>query len=143
MGADPDHKDVFIELGYMFTEDDPDPAIGPPSYGGVPKPPHSHCPAPAALKMMGDAFANAPVANPDGRTGIALHIDAGYAYPTGDADPYLIRGDGLARGGEAINELATVCTRGADGSALACASSRVTPARSAGRPDSGSSETRF
>ena len=25
---------------------------------------------------------------------------------------YLIRGDGLARGGEAINELATVCTRG-------------------------------
>ena len=59
MGADPDHKDVFIELGYMFTEDDPDPAIGPPSYGGVPKPPHSHSPSPAALKMMGDAFANA------------------------------------------------------------------------------------
>jgi len=112
MGADPDHKDVFIELGFMFTEDDPDPAIGPPSYGGVPKPAHSHSPSPAALKMMGDAFANAPVANPDGRTGIALHIDAGSAYPTGEADPYLIRGDGLARGGEAINELATVCTRG-------------------------------
>ena len=113
MGADPDHKDAFIELGYMFTEDDPDPAIGPPSYGGVPKPAHSHLPSHAALKLMGDALANAPVDNPDGRPGIALHIDAGNTYPTGDADPYIIRGDGLARGGEAINELATVCTRGA------------------------------
>ena len=44
MGANPDHKDVFIELGYMFTEDDPDPAIGPPTYGGVPKPAHTHLP---------------------------------------------------------------------------------------------------
>ena len=104
MGADPDHKDLFIELGYMYAEDHP-------TYGGVEKPAHSHLLSPAALKLVGDAFATAPVSNPDGRPGIALHVDAGNSYPTSDADPYVIRGTELAKGGEAINELATVCSR--------------------------------
>ena len=120
MGADPTHKDVFIELGYMHTVDDPDPSIGPPSYGGVAKPAHTHLPSHEALKLMGDAFATAPVENPDGQPGIAVHIDAGESYPPGDADPYLIRGAGLTRGGEAINELTTICAPGATDPAWVC-----------------------
>ena len=111
MGADPDHKDLFVELGYMYAEDPSDPAIGPPTYGGIAKGAHSHLPSPTALKLVGDALAAAPVSNPDGRPGVALHIDAGNSYPTSEADAFIVRGQGLARGGEAVNELATVCTR--------------------------------
>jgi VCBS repeat-containing protein len=111
MGARPDHKDLFIEVGYMTT-DGVDLA-----YGGELKPAHSHLPTHAALKLMGDAFRDAPVSNLDGSTGINVHFDVGNAYPAGDltdpaknADAYIIRGEGLARGGEAINETDTVCT---------------------------------
>jgi hypothetical protein len=55
MGADPRHKDVFVELDFM--------------------PPHRL--ALAASAMLADAFADAPVANPDGTPGIALHLDNG------------------------------------------------------------------
>ena len=98
MGADPFQKDLFIELGYMKTDAET-------TYGGVAKPAHTHRPTHAALKLMGDAFRNAP-------TPIYLHVDAGESYPTGEADPYIIRGAGLARGGEAIDELVTSCPRG-------------------------------
>ena len=103
MGADPTQKDLFIEIGYMQTDAET-------SYGDVPKPAHSHLPTHAALKLVGDAFANAPT----GR--INVHFDAGNAYPSGGADPYIIRdqvqGQGLARGGEAIDEMDTVCPPG-------------------------------
>ena len=56
---------------------------------------------------MGDAFANAPTGP------ISVHFDVGDDYPAGDADPYIIRGAGLARGGEAIDESVTVCAPGA------------------------------
>jgi len=105
MGADPDQRDLFVEIGYMYTEGDPSAGTGAPAYGGVPKPAHSHLPAHAALKLVGDAFAHAPT----GR--INVHFDVGQDYPAGEADHYIIRGPGLARGGEAINELTTVCTR--------------------------------
>lgn len=62
MGADPNHKDIFLEIDYMVME----------GAGG-----HSHKPKAAALTLVIDAFRNAPVANPDGTTGINLHIDAG------------------------------------------------------------------
>ena len=108
MGARANHKDVFVEIGYMKTE-------VPTTYGGgAPKDPHSHMPTPAAIKLMGDAFANAPVANPDGFKGIRLHVDAGTSYdPAGAADPYIIRGEGLARGGDFLDESITTtgCTR--------------------------------
>ena len=55
--------------------------------------------------MMGDAF---------DKKGIAVHFDAGDSYdPTLSADPYIIRGTGLARGGESIDEMRTVCARAA------------------------------
>jgi hypothetical protein len=112
MGANPLHKDLFVEVGYMKTD-------GPTSYGGSPaKPAHTHRPTPAALKLVGDAFVNAPVTNPDSLPGINVHFDVGNDYPAG-ADPYVIR-SGLARGGETINEGDTVCTPGAGDPAYVC-----------------------
>ena len=112
MGADPTRKDVFIEFGYMDT-----PAT---SYGGVAKPAHSHLPTHEALKLLGDAFKNAPES-------IAAHFDLGPSYPAGDqgnpaknADEYIIRGAGLARGGEQVPEQATVCTPGPTDPAWVC-----------------------
>ncbi len=62
MGADPQHKDIFLEIDYMVDQ----------GTGG-----HTHKPKSEALKKVIEAFANAPVSNPDGTTGIRLHIDAG------------------------------------------------------------------
>ena len=66
MGANPQHKDIYVEIDYM----------GPPSPGG-----HTHKPQPAAIQMIVDAFNNAPVSNPDGTTGIHLHVDYGSDAP--------------------------------------------------------------
>jgi VCBS repeat-containing protein len=135
MGATPDHQDVFVEVGYMKT--------GDTSYGGVGKPAHSHLPTPAAIDLIGDAFGKAPVANPDGSTGIRLHVDVGPDYPqcapdemvdgtcAGPSFPpctpeevakhtcwstdYVVPAN-LARGGEWLDESITTpaCDRGSD-----------------------------
>ena len=55
MGADPRHKDVFVELDYM--------------------PPHRL--EDAAITRVVQSFAAAPVANPDRTIGITLHVDSG------------------------------------------------------------------
>jgi hypothetical protein len=57
MGADPKHKDVFIEL----------------DCGGP------FCFADSTLNRVVEAFRVAPVSNPDGNPGIALHIDSGFS----------------------------------------------------------------
>jgi PKD repeat protein len=57
LGANPDHKDLFIEIDWM--EDSA----------------HSHTPMLGVSDAVIAAFANAPIANPDGTTGINLHID--------------------------------------------------------------------
>ena len=59
-GADPLHKDLFVEADYMLGADD-------------------HLPALAQLDDIVSVFNNAPVANPDGTTGIHIHIDTGGA----------------------------------------------------------------
>ena len=115
MGADKNVKDLFIEVGYMHADNDAE--GNPPTYGGVEKPAHSHLPSPAALKLVGDAFCSAPPntslpADP-ALCSIRVHFDVG-DYPAGtEAEPYIIRGDGLLRGGDAIDERVTVCDRGA------------------------------
>ena len=38
---------------------------------------HHHLPSPQVLKLVGDAYKNAPVLNPDGTTGIRAHFDVG------------------------------------------------------------------
>ena len=63
-GADPLHKDVFLEVDY---------------YPGLK-------PDPAAIQMVIDAFANAPVSNPDGTTGIHLYIDVDDEIAAADVD---------------------------------------------------------
>lgn len=59
MGADPNHKDIFVEADFMFAND------------------HSHDFITSARQDVIAAFAAAPVTNPDNRPGITLHIDAG------------------------------------------------------------------
>ena len=44
--AEPDRRDLFVEIGYMDT--------AATAYGGVAAAAHSHRPGPAALKLMGD-----------------------------------------------------------------------------------------
>jgi WD40-like Beta Propeller Repeat len=55
MGADPHHKDVFVELDSMAGDQI---SVG-------------------AVDAVQRAFADAPVSNPDGTTGIDLHVDDG------------------------------------------------------------------
>ena len=55
MGARVDHKDIFVEMDCM-----------PP-----------HCYDDSTIERVVDAFGVAPVPNPDGHTGITLHVDNG------------------------------------------------------------------
>ncbi|KIA66718.1 hypothetical protein [Nocardia vulneris] len=57
MGADPKHKDLFVEMDYM----------------------NGRLPTTAALDRVVAVFATSPVTNPDGRNGIKIHLDAGNA----------------------------------------------------------------
>ncbi len=60
LGAHELRKDVFVEIDWM-TE----------------SPTHDHRPTAAALDIVVASFAAAPVTNPDGSTGIDLHLDYG------------------------------------------------------------------
>ena len=59
MGANWLRKDLFVKTDWMEASD------------------HSHRPNPDAITKLIAAFANAPVNNPNGSTGIALHLDCG------------------------------------------------------------------
>ena len=63
MGANPNHKDIFVEIDYMVD-------------GG-----HSHQPNATAIQSIVNSFNNAPVNNPDATTGIHLHVDYGSGAP--------------------------------------------------------------
>ena len=63
MGADPMHKDLFVHADWMAPDPQRDTAI--------------YKPYSSALKIVTDAFAVAPVTNPDLKPGIRLHVDAG------------------------------------------------------------------
>lgn len=92
MGADPMHKDLFLQVDWMpgrraarcrflqYCERTDDPQL----------------PSTDALAEVGDAFARAPVSNPDREDGIKLHIDAGRLTP----DRYGVP-EGFRQGGEA------------------------------------------
>jgi hypothetical protein len=88
MGADPLHKDIFLEIDWLA-----DRTKG--SYK-----PWSNQPAPYATHRMAQMFADAPATNPDGTTGITMHVDAGpgldaTGYPFSvnmPDDPFLLDG---------------------------------------------------
>jgi VCBS repeat-containing protein len=109
MGADPTVRDIFMEINYLKTD-------VARTYGADQYPAHTHAPDPEAIRLFGDMFK---------ARGINVHIDLGQAYGVGSvAEPYLIRdtvpGDGLARGGEAIDESLTVCEAPAGSPPWAC-----------------------
>lgn len=68
MGAHPLKKDVFVEVDYMVDHGVCLPVVG--CHLG-----HSHQPKSRAIARVVEAFANAPVSNPDGSAGINLHVD--------------------------------------------------------------------
>jgi hypothetical protein len=57
--ADPQHKDVYVEIDFMA----------------------GHRPKAAAIQDVVDSFANAPVTNPDGTTGVRLHVQIDETVP--------------------------------------------------------------
>lgn len=61
-GADPRRMDAFVELDYM----------------------EGARPSPDAIALVREAYANAPVENPDGSTGIALHVAVDESIPAED-----------------------------------------------------------
>jgi hypothetical protein len=67
MGANPNHKDIFIEIDYMT----------------------GHRPRQTAIDMIRDAFARVPnslfaIPNPDGADGITLHVNVDDEFPHAD-----------------------------------------------------------
>lgn len=66
IGANPKHIDIFVEIDYMTT--------GPSET-------ESHQPKQSAIDMIVESFNQAPINNPDGTTGIHLHVDNGPASP--------------------------------------------------------------
>src|SRR5580693_5709006 len=62
-GATSDHKDVFVWIDWMGDTTTPPAQVS-----------HNHRPLDAALEVVRDAFAHAPIANPDGTNGIRLHF---------------------------------------------------------------------
>ncbi len=73
LGANPRHKDIFLEIDFMQCA-----VAGGDCPAGVA---HSHQPKAAAVQAVVAAFAAAPVANPNGINGIALHVDVDDAVP--------------------------------------------------------------
>lgn len=72
MGASPWHKDIFVENDWMTVD-----AV------------HNHQPSFTVLNNVRDAFAAAPLPNPDGSWGIRLHNDRGQApYGGGNQVPH-------------------------------------------------------
>ncbi|MCB9124674.1 MAG: choice-of-anchor L domain-containing protein [Caldilineaceae bacterium] len=69
MGADPQRKDIFVEIDYMVE------------YTGTNDIGHTHQPIASAIADVVSAFASAPVTNTDGTTGIRLHVDYGKNAP--------------------------------------------------------------
>ena len=67
LNADPDHKDVYLELDYMGCSA----AGGDCPTGDT----HDHAPPSSVTDAVIAAFAASPVTNPDGVNGIDLHID--------------------------------------------------------------------
>ena len=125
MGATPTKKDLFVEVNAMW-------AAAGTTYGTgadlrVDVTGHHHLPSPQVLKLVGDAYKNAPVLNPDGTTGIRAHFDVGSVaayhglgqvhhadpdwvddFASTEADEYLVAAG--ARGGEFVRE--RVCVTG-------------------------------
>jgi hypothetical protein len=87
MGAKVDHKDLFLEIDWLKPD----------------APTHRNfAPQPQALSTFAAMFANDPLTNPDGTTGVTVHIDGG-----GGAGLSLNMGTGSLQGGDLIAQAGT------------------------------------
>ncbi len=86
MGADPLHKDIFIEVDWMAQP------IAPGT--------HSHEPLQGIWIPLWHAFDDLPVSNPDNTTGIHLHVDSGTLYTAGTGGAFDCDGNGLTAAGD-------------------------------------------
>ena len=103
MKANPNRKDLFVEIGYMFGPTGLIYGSGPATTAS-----HSHLPPLSVLERVGAAFNNTTaVSNPNGSTGIYLHFDVGNNYQAATPatqSPYIIRVSEGAKGGEFVTE---------------------------------------
>ena len=76
MGANPQRKDLFLEIDCLADD-----ANNDSDYTDSGD--HIHCPTQQAVRMVVQAFANAPVPNLDGTSGIQLHVDVGDRFGSG------------------------------------------------------------
>lgn len=76
-GADPLHKDLWMELDWMSSEPTP----------GTPTPIATIGPREGMIEAVVDMFARARLPNPDGIEGITLHVDAGPTWSVNFAPP--------------------------------------------------------
>jgi len=95
MGAKPTHKDLFVELDWLDDLACP---------GG-------HRPGPNAIALLVDAFADAPILNPDGTTGIRVFADYGQggAFTGGNVIP---DADGRLDNSTGVNSAQFLATKG-------------------------------
>lgn len=77
--ADPNHKDLYVEIDWMAL----------------------HTPLTAALDMVVESFINAPVANPDGTSGIRLHLQVDEEAVAHSDEIAFVPGTAAATGGAA------------------------------------------
>lgn len=75
-GANPQRKDLYLEIDCVVDDRN-----GNGSLGDLVD--HSHCPTQNAVSDVVTGFARAPVPNPDGTTGVQLHVDTGLLYGGG------------------------------------------------------------
>ena len=80
--ADPMHKDLYVEFDWM------DCAVSVCATGDT----HSHKPVEGAMALVEQAFAKAPVTNPDNKDGIRLHIIPDEAIVEKDVINFVSRG---------------------------------------------------
>jgi hypothetical protein len=81
MGANPMHKDLFLELDWLRPDFDTRRNFSPQA---------------AALTAFSNQFANAPLTNPDGLMGVNVHIDAGASLSQNMGAGSLQGGDQIA-----------------------------------------------
>ncbi|NPA71829.1 MAG: DUF11 domain-containing protein [Gammaproteobacteria bacterium] len=86
MGVSPLHKNILLEFDWFDDNEDSATCAA-----------HSHRPTDAAITALTEAFANAPVTNPDGTTGIVLISDYGQSYIFSGGN--LIPGNGIIADG--------------------------------------------
>ena len=87
LGTSAFKKDLFVEYDWMDCN-------VAPSVCAVGRATPSKEPRAASVAAFVAAFANAPVANPDGTTGIVMHALRGEAVPNADPILFLARGPG-------------------------------------------------